>query len=62
MRLRLTTGGVSLLVRVGFDRGEAPSELSLNRMLLVERRSPQQETFMRHFIKNNLVRKQKGDI
>ncbi|MGB9203596.1 MAG: Ig-like domain repeat protein [Terriglobales bacterium] len=44
------TGTVHPLARAEFDRGEAPSNLVLHRMLLVLQRSPQQETALRGLI------------
>ena len=44
------TGTVHPLALAEFDRGEAPSDLVLHRMLLVLQRSPQQETALRGLI------------
>ena len=41
------TGNVHPLARAAFDQGEAPSDLLLHRMLLVLKRSDQQETALR---------------
>jgi hypothetical protein len=47
--------------RAEFDRGEAMPDLSSNRMLLVERRSQQQETPGPASV-NNVISKAKGEI
>ena len=43
-------GNVHPLARPEFDRGEAPADLPLTRMLLVLKRSPEQEVALRNFI------------
>ena len=43
-------GNTHPLARAEFDRGVAPSELPLNRMLLVLQRSPQQEAALRQLL------------
>ena len=43
-------GNVHPLARAEFDRGEAPAGLALDRMLLVLKRSPQQEDALLHLI------------
>jgi len=43
-------GNVHPLARAQFDQGEAPPDLALHRMLLVLKRSPQQETVLRGLI------------
>src|SRR5882724_1587131 len=43
-------GNVHPLARAEFDRGEAPPDLPLKRMLLVLKRSPEQETALRALI------------
>jgi hypothetical protein len=45
-------GNVHPLARAEFDRGEAPADLPLHRMLLVLKRSPEQETALRSLIDN----------
>lgn len=45
-------GNVHPLARAEFDRGEAPADLPLKRMLLVLRRSAEQERALRSFIDN----------
>ena len=42
-KLTLLKGNTHRLARPEFDRGSAPSVLALDRMLLVLRRSPEQE-------------------
>ncbi|MGZ5529123.1 MAG: Ig-like domain repeat protein, partial [Limisphaerales bacterium] len=49
VRTRLP-GNVHPRARAEFDRGEAPPDLPLNRMLLVLKRSPEQESMLRGFI------------
>jgi len=46
------TGNVHPLARAQYDQGEAPSDLVLHRMMLVLKRSPQQETALRSLIEN----------
>jgi len=46
------TGNVHPLARGEFDQGEAPADLVLHRMLLVLKRSDQQETALRGLIEN----------
>ncbi len=46
------TGNVHPLARAGFDQGEAPTDLMLHRMMLVLKRSDQQETALRRLIEN----------
>ena len=43
-------GNVHPLARAEFDRGEAPTDLPLKRMLLVLKRSPEQETALRKLL------------
>ncbi|MBZ5547645.1 MAG: Ig-like domain repeat protein [Acidobacteriia bacterium] len=50
-------GNVHPLARRAFDRGEAPSNLPLNRMLLVLKRSDQQETTLRRLIEYQQYKK-----
>jgi len=50
-------GNVHPLARAEFDRGEAPPDLALNRMLLVLKRSDQQETALRSLIENQQYKK-----
>ena len=50
-------GNVHSMARAQFDRGEAPSNLPLNRMLLVLKRSDQQEAAMRRLIENQQYKK-----
>ncbi len=50
-------GNVHPLARAEFDQGEAPSDLALNRMLLVLKRSAQQETALRRLIENQQNKK-----
>ncbi len=45
-------GNVHPLARAEFDRGEAPADLTLKRMLLVLKRSPEQEAALRSLIDN----------
>lgn len=45
-------GNVHPLARSEFDRGEAPADLPLKRMLLVLKRSPQQEVALLHLIED----------
>ncbi len=51
------TGNVHPLARAQYDQGEAPSDLVLHRMLLVLKRSPQQETALRRLIENQQNKK-----
>src|SRR5208282_2580932 len=51
------TGNVHPLARAEFDQGEAPSGLVLHRMLLMLKRSDQQETALRHLIENQQNKK-----
>lgn len=51
------TGNVHPLTRVGIDRGEAPANMVLHRMLLVLKRSDQQETSLRRLIENQQYKK-----
>lgn len=51
VRTRLP-GNVHPLARSEFDRGEAPADLPLKRMLLVLKRSPQQETALRTLLED----------
>ena len=44
------TGNVHPLARVEFDRGAAPLDLPMNRMLLVLKHSPEQEAALRKFL------------
>ena len=46
------TGNVHPLARAQYDQGEAPSDLVLHRMMLVLKRSSQQETALRRLIEN----------
>lgn len=46
------THSVHPLARAEFDRGEVPAGMPLHRMLLVLKRSDQQETALRHLIEN----------
>ena len=50
-------GNVHPLARAEFDRGEAPPNLALHRMLLVLKRSDQQETALRRLIENQQYKK-----
>jgi len=50
-------GNVHPLARSEFDQGEAPSDLVLHRMLLVLKRSDQQETALRRLIENQQFKK-----
>jgi hypothetical protein len=50
-------GNVHPLARAQYDQGEAPSDLVLHRMLLVLKRSPQQETTLRRLIENQQYKK-----
>ncbi|MBZ5656925.1 MAG: Ig-like domain repeat protein [Acidobacteriia bacterium] len=50
-------GNVHPLASAQFDRGEAPSNLALNRMLLVLKRSDQQEAALRRLIENQQYKK-----
>ncbi len=50
-------GNVHPLARAEFDQGEAPSDLMLHRMLLVLKRSDQQETALRRLIENQQNKK-----
>ena len=45
------------LARAEFDRGEAPPDLPLNRILLVLKRSDQQETALRRLMENQQYKK-----
>src|ERR1700681_2685548 len=45
-------GNVHPLARADFDRGEAPPDMPLTRMLLVLKRSDQQEKALRDLIEN----------
>jgi hypothetical protein len=45
-------GNLHPLARSEFDQGEAPPDLALDRMILVLRRSPQQEEALRRLIEN----------
>ena len=45
-RLTVLPGNTYPLARAAFDRGPAPSNLPMNRMLLLLRRSPEQETVL----------------
>ena len=44
------TGNIHPLARAQYDQGEAPSDLVLHRMMLVLKRSPQQEASLQHVI------------
>jgi len=50
-------GNVHPMARAEFDRGEAPPNMSLNRMLLVLKRSDQQEITLRRLIENQQYKK-----
>jgi len=50
-------GNVHPLARADFDRGEAPSDMPLARMLLVLKRSDQQEKALRDLIENQQYKK-----
>ena len=54
------TGNVHPLARAQYDQGEAPSDLVLHRMMLVLKRSPQQETALRSLIENQQNKKSSG--
>ena len=45
-------GNVHPLARAEYDQGEVPASMPLHRMLLVLKRSDQQETVLRHLIEN----------
>ncbi len=51
------TGNVHPLARAEFDQGEAPLDMPLHRMLLVLKRSDQQETALRRLIENQQYKK-----
>jgi subtilase family serine protease len=51
------TGNIHPLARAQYDQGEAPSDLVLHRMMLVLKRSPQQETALRRLIENQQNKK-----
>jgi hypothetical protein len=51
------TGNVHPLARAEFDQGEAPLDMPLHRMLLVLKRSDQQETALQRFIENQQNKK-----
>jgi hypothetical protein len=51
------TGNVHPLARAAYDQGEVPADLMLHRMLLVLKRSPQQETALRNLIENQQYKK-----
>ncbi|MFY9905458.1 MAG: protease pro-enzyme activation domain-containing protein, partial [Terriglobales bacterium] len=51
------TGNVHPLARAQYDQGEAPSDLVLHRMMLVLKRSPQQESALEHLIENQQNKK-----
>ncbi len=53
----LLPGNVHPLARAEFDQGEAPADLVLHRMLLVLKRSDQQETALRRLIENQQYKK-----
>lgn len=46
------TGNVHPLARPEFDKGEAPSDMAMNRLLLVLRRTPQQTAALENLIEN----------
>jgi subtilase family serine protease len=50
-------GNLHPLARAEFDQGVAPSDLALHRMLLVLKRSDQQETALRRLIENQQYKK-----
>ena len=50
-------GNVHPLARAEFDQGEAPAQMSLRRMLLVLKRSDEQEIALRHLIENQQYKK-----
>jgi len=50
-------GNIHPLARAEFDQGEAPPDLVLHRMLLVLKRSDQQETALRRLIENQQYKK-----
>lgn len=52
----MLAGNLHPLARPEFDQGEAPSDLALQRMLLVLRRSPQQEAALQRLIENQQYR------
>ncbi len=51
------TGNVHPLARAEFDQGEAPADLVLHRLMLVLKRSAQQETTLRRLIENQQYKK-----